>query len=507
MFAGELPMRAILEGAYHSCVSLSPEVWGRQVPAADPLLPLECNKSAEGDHQVTKPRIYLAIATFHPQVGGAEKQALLQGRALRSKGYDATVITLRHHRAWPPNDVVEGVPVARVGGALLGDRQRLPTPLRRVAYVLGVLTMGWALWRRRQSYDLVHLYRLSELVLPVTFVCWLIGKPLLVGLRCANSGQQVDLRSSYRKQDRSSRSSRLSRTGALQRLPDEWQDGSRGDLESLEQLGKPVVRLTRYLLQRAGADMVVLSAQMKTDLAAYGFPTAGVWVIPNGIDADQFHPLARETPPIQQARVVLYAGRLVYQKGVDVLLRAWSQVVKELPADAQTRLVIAGEGPRQAQLRQLAQTLGIAEGVEFVGLQRDIVAWLDQSDLVVLPSRWEGMPNAVLEAMACGLPCVATRVSGSEDVIQNGVNGLLVEPEDHQALAGAILSLLRDPALGRRYGRAARATIEEHYSIDRITEIYLELYQKVWSGDWRTAPLLASGASRGPNAGRILNAP
>jgi glycosyltransferase involved in cell wall biosynthesis len=176
---------------------------------------------------------------------------------------------------------------------------------------------------------------------------------------------------------------------------------------------------------------------------------------------------------------VLFVGRLAYQKGVDVLLHAWRIVREHLPESEQPRLAIVGMGPRQAQLEQLAATLDIVDSVEFAGLQRDVVAWLSRSDVLVLPSRWEGMPNAVLEAMASGLPCIATRVSGSEDIIQHGANGLLVAPDDPEELAGALLSLLRDPALGLQYGRAARATAEEYYSLGHILDVYLALYQSL----------------------------
>jgi glycosyltransferase involved in cell wall biosynthesis len=89
------------------------------------------------------------------------------------------------------------------------------------------------------------------------------------------------------------------------------------------------------------------------------------------------------------------------------------------------------------------------------------------------------MQNAVLEAMACSLPCVATRVSGSEDIIQHGVNGFLVEAEDYQEMARALLMLLRDPELASNYGRAARTTVEQRYSLEHITEAYIELYQNI----------------------------
>lgn len=424
----------------------------------------------------TKPRIYILIATFHPQVGGAERQALLQGRELCARGYDATVITLRHDRAWPRHEVIEGVPVERVSGIFLGGRQRLPAPLRKLAYMLGVLGAGWALWRRRRRYDLLHVYQLNLLTLPATFVCAVTGKPLIVALRCADSGQAIGTCGSDPKP------AHLFLRGARQTGPHQGQDRSSGDLEVLEHLGQPVVRLSRYLLRRAGAVIVVLSTRMKVDLAAHGFHPASVRVIPNGVDFQHFRPVVAETPPAERARTVLFVGRLTYQKGVDALLHAWHIVREHLPESEQARLTIVGTGPRAAQLERLASTLDITDSVELAGEQRDIAAWLSRSDVFVLPSRWEGMPNALLEAMASGLPCIATRVSGSEDMIQHGANGLLVAPDDPETLADALLTLLRDPALGPQYGRAARATVEETYSLGHVLDAYVALYQSLCGG-------------------------
>jgi glycosyltransferase involved in cell wall biosynthesis len=127
----------------------------------------------------------------------------------------------------------------------------------------------------------------------------------------------------------------------------------------------------------------------------------------------------------------------------------------------------------------MAQALSIADCVEFAGLQSDIPAQLHRGRLAVLPSRWEGMSNALLEAMACGLACVATRTSGSEDLIEHGVNGLLVEPEDYQSMAKALLTLLDNSALVQEYGGAARETIERYYSFEQIMDKYVELYRRI----------------------------
>src|SRR5205823_4031015 len=117
---------------------------------------------------------------------------------------------------------------------------------------------------------------------------------------------------------------------------------------------------------------------------------------------------------------------------------AWGRMMQaptEWRADLKPRLRLVGDGIFMPQMKRIVAELGIQDSVEFLGLRADVVDLLQQSWGFVLPSRWEGMPNALLEAMACGLPCVATRVSGSEDIISDGVNGLLVEPEQPAEMA------------------------------------------------------------------------
>src|SRR6266567_3679617 len=372
---------------------------------------------------VSNLRIYIAICTFLPLVGGAEKQALEQSRNLRERGHETTIITLRHDRAWPRREVIEGVPVIRVAGALLGGREKLPRPLAQLLYLMALVMMGWTFWRYRRKYDVLHIHQLNMLALPAAVACRFTGKPVLVVVHSA--GQDVNASWASGKPSLVA--------GPLDPITPWLQVNGRllvgGDLANLEHLGKPLVRFTRSLLQ--------------------------------GIHAVQ---------------VVICVSRLSYEKGIDALLQAWNLVLKQSP---QARLIIVGKGDLRPQLEYMASALGIAERVEFAGLQEDIPAQLQRAHIAVLPSRVEGMPVALLEAMACGLACVATRVSGSEDIIEHGVNGLLVETEDYQGMARELLTLLHDPALARQYGRAARATIENHYSLEQITSMYIALYERM----------------------------
>src|SRR5690349_10786607 len=106
-------------------------------------------------------RIYIAILTFLPMVGGAEKQALAHGCSLRERGFVSTIVTLRHDRNWLPHEVIEGVPIIRVAGALLGGREKLPGPLRKLLCFMGLLVMSWTFWQRRHQYDAIHCYHLG----------------------------------------------------------------------------------------------------------------------------------------------------------------------------------------------------------------------------------------------------------------------------------------------------------------------------------------------------------
>lgn len=432
---------------------------------------------------MANPRIYIVTATFLPWIGGAEKQAFAQARSLRERGYETTIITFRPRRTWLQYESIEGVPVIRVAGMLLEGREKLPKPLQKLAYLMAVLVMGWTLWRHRQRYDILHVYQLGLLTLPVAVVCRLTGKQMLVAVRSADSGKAT---SSHNKA--SLLAGTLDATTPWLQVDERLHANGRvkvgSDLEVLTGMGKPVVRFLSSLLHSNHAVVVVLSSRMKGSLAEHGFNVPDVQLIPNGVDITRFKPTQVDSSSHEREQVVVCVSRLRYEKGVDVLLQAWHLVHRQAP---QAQLIIVGDGGLQFQLECMAKALGIANSVEFTGLQADVPTQLHRSGLAVLPSRWEGMPNALLEAMACGIPCVATRVSGSEDIIQHEVNGLLVESEDYQGMAQALLTLLHNPVLTRMYGQNARKTVETAYSLESIMDRYVELYQRIADGRWSVA--------------------
>jgi glycosyltransferase involved in cell wall biosynthesis len=426
---------------------------------------------------VKYPRVFIVIATFHPMVGGAEKQAFSQGQSLRRRGIEATIVTFHHNWSWPAHEMIDGVPIIRIAGLLLGRREKLPRILQKLLYLLALLVMGWKLWLYRHRYDVLHVYQLNLIVLPTALACYLSSKPMIVAVRATDSGK----REKSQKQG-SHTAGLLNANSPMLRIDENAK--AMADLNDLERMGKPLVRFTHDLLQRIHAVVIILSSRMKDYLITHDFTLHNVQLIPNGVDISHFAPINTDVSQFERNQIVICTARLCYQKGIDILIQAWYLVHQEMP---QARLIIAGIGPLQPQLECMVRELGLIDSIEFVGLQRDVLALLHQCSIAVLSSRWEGMSNALLEAMACGLPCVATRISGSEDIIQDGINGLLVESEDYHNLAKAILTLLRDPELARKIGSAARSRIEQHYSLDRISDIYVELYRRIASSKCQSA--------------------
>ena len=164
-------------------------------------------------------------------------------------------------------------------------------------------------------------------------------------------------------------------------------------------------------------------------------------------------------------------------------------------AQLKPRLRLVGDGALRTQIERLITALGIQGSVEILGPRTDIADLLQLSWGFVLPSRWEGMANALLEAMACGLPCIATRVSGSEDIIVDGVNGLLVEPEQPVELALALSRIIEDGELAQRLGQWGHTTIICDYQLMNVVRQHLELYHRLLKGGNESPESLLTGSA------------
>lgn len=202
-------------------------------------------------------------------------------------------------------------------------------------------------------------------------------------------------------------------------------------------------------------------------------------VIPNGIDLEQF----RDALPTELtefgipagSRVLISIGRLEPQKGIDVLLRAIPAITANFP---DVHFLIVGDGADRAALEQLAASLGVTQRVHWAGRRDDVPQLLAASTALVLPSRWEGMPNVVLESMAAARPVVACQVEGVEELVIRGQTGWLVPPENPTAISEAVGELLRDPARGSTMGLKSQHVCEECFAISVLVQNHVQLFRE-----------------------------
>ena len=210
-----------------------------------------------------------------------------------------------------------------------------------------------------------------------------------------------------------------------------------------------------------------------------GLSHAKISVIPNGLDLAEFdaaaalHPESA-TPDTAGELIIGTVGRLEPQKGMKYLIDAFAQLPHHRhPA----QLWIIGSGPDERMLRNRAQLAGVLERVKFLGQRSDVPALLSHFDLFVLPSLWEGLPNAVLEAMAASRAVVATAVHGTVEAVEQEKTGFLVPAGDPDALAGAMEKLLGDPNLRQAFGTAGRHKVAAEFSMERMVSETQAVYR------------------------------
>jgi sugar transferase (PEP-CTERM/EpsH1 system associated) len=237
-------------------------------------------------------------------------------------------------------------------------------------------------------------------------------------------------------------------------------------------------RLLWRLAARAADRFFCVSADIAATLKAAGIPPTKLAVMPNGIapaevDRTEVERARRSLGWSEDARIVGTVGRLSPIKRQDLLVRAFALLHRTRP---EARLLIVGDGPEAGALRQLSTALGIAEAVHFAGYHQRPELYLRLMDVFALSSDSEGMPMALLEAWAAGVPVVSTNVGGIPELIEEGRTGLLVGPGNDEALAAALKELLADPARARALGEAGRAEVVKRFGLDRTVAAYEAAY-------------------------------
>jgi glycosyltransferase involved in cell wall biosynthesis len=228
-------------------------------------------------------------------------------------------------------------------------------------------------------------------------------------------------------------------------------------------------RLKQATCRRLEAHVAVGTNTAREVEVLYGLPTGSIRPIPNGVPIPPSRP---ERPRRNGIFHVGALGRLHPQKGLDVLVRAVARM-------SGVRLTLVGDGPERGNLEHLAEELGCGERVHVTGWQADVGAEVARFHAVAMPSWYEGLPLALLEAMAAGVPVVATPVGSIPQVVESGVTGLLVPPGDADALADALRRLQVDPLLAARLGDEGARRVRSEYDVTHMVRAYKSLYSRL----------------------------
>lgn len=374
----------------------------------------------------------MLIQKYHPLVGGAERQLAALGPLLQARNVDIHVIT-RQFPGMKSFEIVDGIPVHRM--PIVG-----PKAVRAAMYTWTALST-----LKKLQPDVIHAHGFLS-----------------------TASTAIKAKQKY----------------ATPVLVKSLRGGTLGDLYRLQH--KPFGQRRLAMLKQWADRFINISQEIETELITAGVPQEQCVFIPNGVDLDRFTPLSSDEKSAVRAKldlpsglITIYAGRLDVEKRVDQLVTIWPQVLSRFP-DA--LLLLLGTGTQDAKLRQLA-----GEGIRFEGRVDDVAPYLKSADLCVLPSVAEGLSNALLEAMAAGLPVVATAVGGTPDLISHQRTGWLIPPDDPTSLQEALLTLYENHAKRTELAQNGRNRVVEEYSLfktaDRLRCLYGQLVSMNSTGD------------------------
>jgi glycosyltransferase involved in cell wall biosynthesis len=371
----------------------------------------------------------LILNSEYPPIGGGAGTATANlARFMSSKGLDIKICTAQYGHL-PSRETVDGFEIVRIPARR--ERADRTGPMEQISFIL--VSFWYCLTHFRQwKPDVIWAFFGFPSGMTALSLKFLFRIPYIVSLR----GGDVPGFRPY-------------------------------DFKKFHRIGAPFIRLVWN-----HSSALVANSEGLRKLALKFHHKVPITVIPNGIDLDYFKPCSRDGKIPQ----LLFTGRVVYQKGLDLLVKALSEL-QEIPWE----LSIIGDGSYKNQLHQLVDTQKLNDRVRFHGWckQAELLPILAQAHIFVNPSRHEGMPNAVLEAMASGLPIIATRIAGNEDLVINGKNGFLIESENVLELKKALQTLLSNKLMRLQMGDESRAIVENKFSWSHSGEAYFTLLNRI----------------------------
>lgn len=369
----------------------------------------------------------MIIQAYLPHVGGAERQLAALAPLLRERGIDVHILT-RRYPGLAAEEIIDGTPV-----------YRLPIPGPKAVASLSFTLMALAqLWRLRP--DVIHAHELLSPTTTAVAAKRLLKIPIVA---------------------------KVLRGGKL------------GDVDKLQTRAGGMQRLASF---RGNVDaFITISHEIDYELAELGIPRTKRPFIPNGVDTARFRPIAapekqnlRHKLALPAGPIAVFSGRLAPEKRVDQLIDLWP-TIRTKHADA--LLLILGTGDEADKL--MAQA---GDGVRFAGRVDDVAPYLKAADLFLLPSATEGLSNALLEAMASGLPAIVTNVGGAPDLIEHQQSGWLIPPDQPIALQDGLQCLLGDSNMRTALGQKARRRVMQEYGLHAVADRLCALYETVRAG-------------------------
>ena len=393
-------------------------------------------------NRTTIPRVLMVTGAYHPEISSSAVQCRDMARLLRGRA-EVRVLTTAVDRHLRRDDVVDDVRVTRVFVDVTSRPSKLAASFRMITVLLRLIP--WC--------DVVHIHGFSTKNVIVTAVAKACGRPVVLSLHTADHDEAPTIR---------------------QHSPLAWWAFTRADL---------------YLS---------VSPRLLDAYLAAGLPPDRIRLVPNGIDTQRFRPSTADERTELRRRlelpldrpILMFVGFFSEDKQPRAAFDAWMALHIRHRIDATLLFVGATKSAYfevdedlATRMRDDAATAGRQDGVLFTGMTHEVQDYLRAADVFILPSRREGLPVALLEAMACGLPCVASRLPGSTDaIISDGDNGVLVPVGDPGALANGVASLLRDPARASTLGIRARETVSQRFANTDVAGLWMDAYNGVGAG-------------------------
>lgn len=393
--------------------------------------------------------ICIVSESFYPNLDGGAVCTRLLAEQLSEAGSHVLVVTRRNLPEYSSREKTGEVSTIRVGP---DDRAGV------FGRYMAMFTILAPIIRNRRNFELILVSNLRILGVPVVILAKLLGKKCI-----ARTDSCGELSGAYVLSNMSPRS--------LKRY-----------------LVSAYFRLRNLVLRRSDA-FVAISNDIASEYREQGIPDELIRIIPNGVNTRVFEPVddARKDKLRLQLKlpsdrtIVVYSGRLTKEKGLLSLIRVWSKLTATLD---RVHLVLVGSGHGmslscEGELRTFVKQHDLEDKVTFTGPVGNVAKYLQSADVFVFPSQTEALGLALIEAQSCGLPAVGSNVGGIPDVIDNGVSGILVEPNDDGQLHDALLRLLRNPAERTMMGGAGRRIAIRKFALEDIADQYQVLFGKL----------------------------